>query len=257
MAKFSDLPNETLLNIADHLPAGARAKMACVSRRLNAVADDPRAWERMFLRDAGPDAFEVAQAEDKRAWKARYADVHAAVQHPFLTPPSLASTGDYVTVKALAQNDEQDTVCEVVRPTSFGFIKVRPTGPGFSKDTPAVNVLARRCIDGSKPLLVPAPIDCFANYDDLRPGSMGLILDSLPLRTILTTGLRPGVRVKIHRLGVGTSGSIYFMVEEPKGTRTLGELASIYAAEKRAMEAPKGFIAGVLDKVQAPFGARG
>lgn len=253
MSSLSALPNEILHHITDNLPAAARAHLSGVSRRLHAVANDAVGWEKLYKREAGPRAYALAAAtHDNRTWKQRYSDIHATVQRPYLTPPGLAQPGDIVTVARLRQADGEDAPCEVLSRAHLGLLRVRPLPSSDVRDKPRTLVVRTgHCRDGAKPLLVPAPVFCFKNYEDLGPNDIGEITAELPTRIIFTTALRPGDKVKVHRAALGFSGMPYFMVEEPSRARTVQDLVAIYRAEQRQKAADAAPAQGVMARLSA------
>lgn len=238
MTSLCTLPNELLHNIANALPAQSRARLSGVSRRMHAIANDERSWERLYLRDAGPQAHAVATADTKVSWKARYGAIHATVQHPYLTPPALARPGDVVTVREVEQAGDADIPCRVLRRRPLGFLNVVPLPhEALAGKAAPFTVHRSRCINGAEPALVPVPTYCFANPETLRPNDVAEINDELPTRTIFTTGVRPGDKVTIRRAAVGLSGMTYFQVEEPPLRHSIQDLVAVYAAKERQRQA--------------------
>jgi len=232
MATLSALPNEILHQVVNYLPARQRARFSQTSRRYQAIADDSMGWESLYRRDAGSKAHALAPLQEPaRTWKQRYSTIAPAVAEPFLTPPAFAQPGDIVTVRRLAQADGMDCPCVVQRCLPMGFLSVKPRAHCVDGVPQTVWVRPGACIDGTQPFCAPAPMECFDRPEDLGPGSEATIREDLPLRFILTSGIRPGLKVTIRRAAVGLTGTPYFMVEEPQEARSIEELVAMHQAE--------------------------
>jgi hypothetical protein len=236
MPTLDDLSPEILHIIADACPPEARAQLGGVSRRVRAIANDAAGWERLYQRDAPPEAYALAQQDAGRPWKGRYGDIHPTLREPFLTPPDLARPDDVVTVRIVPDCDERENVpCRVVAAPHLGCLEVVPLD---TPDATPLTVPVGLCCNGLPPKLTPAPLKCIDNPQALHPGGTATLRDNLPTRTVISTGLRPGDTVRVHGVALGLSGRGYALVENPADPLTPRDWVAMAAARKRRMQQP-------------------
>lgn len=82
MAAFSSLPNEMLFVIISQLSFRDRARMALVSHKCRAIADDERSYENQYIRDFGNpashDFYTGTKIVEEVSWKLAYERRHFA-----------------------------------------------------------------------------------------------------------------------------------------------------------------------------------